>query len=587
MNSYFKISLITLLLMVSCRMLCQTNVSGVLNSNTVWTKTNSPYNIVGNVGVNTNANLTIEPGVRINYTGDYEILVYGSLTINGQENDPIKFYGTSQGGAGTKKMLEFRRTNLSNSLIKYAHFNGPQDVLLVSRESEHDQETIKVSGVLTFEDCNFYNSTIQTDGYNSQGKLLIRNSTLAQVLVKGRYPRSELIELSNCNIDNSTIFSDSYNKGIKIVDSYINNTSFLIGCCGANFDVSYCKILRSNFVSDNDYHEIKISNSILFNTLFEENERSWYESQKLNLSNSIFITDQSEAIKYQDVTLSNSSFIGCEIATAIESSSSLNISNCNFKDWQLALRINNGNCRITGSNFLNNNNLIEVLDNKNIDAGSNYWGGVAINDKIKDQNDDLNWGLVKLDPILQNLSTSAHILSPRNLILIDNGSDYTLKWDKLDGLDYKLYFNKIDELSYSESIVIGAVNEYNLSIEQANDFALTASNSQADGMDDQLQGYESWFACSYELSEATSVTNFNSTLNPISVYPNPTHGILYVENIDQDLVTYELRNVNGKLIQRSAINELNQIDISHYEKGLYFLRIEAKDRNCIFKVIKE
>ncbi|MDA3853115.1 MAG: hypothetical protein PF444_02595 [Bacteroidales bacterium] len=509
-----RVSFITLLLMMTSSIFCQTNVSGVINSDTIWTKANSPYSLIGNVGVNTNANLTIEAGVVINYTGDYEVLIYGSLTVNGQENDSVYFNGTTQGGSGTKKMLEFRRTNLSNSFVKHACFSGPQDVLLVSRETEQDQETIKVSGILTFEDCNFQNSTIQTDGYNSLGELSIKNSTLTEMLVKGRYPRSEPIELSHCNIDNSTIFSDSYNKGIKIIDSYINNTTFMIGCCDANFDISYSKILSSHFLSDNDYHEIKITNSILYNTVFEENVRSWYDSQKLSISNSIFATNQSEAIKYQIITLNNSTFIGCDIATAIESSSSLNISNCNFLDWKLALSIN-GNGSITGSNLLNNKNLIEVIDNKDIVATSNYWGLEDVSDKIKDQNDDLNWGLVKTEPMLQNLSISSPILPPSNLNIIDNGDGYTLTWDKLDGLDYKLYFTKINEIDYSESVVIGAVNEYNLSAEQVKDFALTALNSSADGEDDQLQGAESWYACSYELSEFANANELDGTSNQI------------------------------------------------------------------------
>lgn len=44
-----------------CSVFSQTNVSGVISSNTTWTLANSPYIVTGNILLNQNVTLTIEP----------------------------------------------------------------------------------------------------------------------------------------------------------------------------------------------------------------------------------------------------------------------------------------------------------------------------------------------------------------------------------------------------------------------------------------------------------------------------------------------------------------------------------------------
>ena len=70
----------------------------------------------------------------------------------------------------------------------------------------------------------------------------------------------------------------------------------------------------------------------------------------------------------------------------------------------------------------------------------------------------------------------------------------------------------------------------------------------------------------------------------VNIYPIPTKGLLYVDiNNNSD---YAVTDLNGKLITKGVfINGTNQIDLSRYEAGVYFLRIESADRIQTKKII--
>lgn len=56
-----------------------------------WTAANSPYNINGDIRIDTSKTLIIEPGVAVNFTGRYKFMVFGSLQAVGTASDSIFF----------------------------------------------------------------------------------------------------------------------------------------------------------------------------------------------------------------------------------------------------------------------------------------------------------------------------------------------------------------------------------------------------------------------------------------------------------------------------------------------------------------
>jgi hypothetical protein len=67
-----------------------TEVTGIISSDTMWTKANSPYTLTGAVGIINGVTLTIEAGVTVNLGNNY-IQVNGTLKAKGSTTDPIRF----------------------------------------------------------------------------------------------------------------------------------------------------------------------------------------------------------------------------------------------------------------------------------------------------------------------------------------------------------------------------------------------------------------------------------------------------------------------------------------------------------------
>jgi parallel beta-helix repeat protein len=65
-------------------------VSGIITSDTTWTKANSPYNLTGNMAIDKGVTVIIEPGVTVNLN-QYYIRVNGTLTARGTSTDKIYF----------------------------------------------------------------------------------------------------------------------------------------------------------------------------------------------------------------------------------------------------------------------------------------------------------------------------------------------------------------------------------------------------------------------------------------------------------------------------------------------------------------
>ncbi len=81
--------------------------SGHLDKDMVWSKAGSPYIISGDLIIDPNVNLIIEPGVEVrflanydqnnqgSYSQDSELIIYGQLIAEGTEAEPIIFTSTS------------------------------------------------------------------------------------------------------------------------------------------------------------------------------------------------------------------------------------------------------------------------------------------------------------------------------------------------------------------------------------------------------------------------------------------------------------------------------------------------------------
>ncbi len=69
--------------------LSQTTVNG--NQSGVWSASNSPYLVVGEITVPFGDTLVIEPGVQVKFQGHFKFIINGNLQAQGSETDSITF----------------------------------------------------------------------------------------------------------------------------------------------------------------------------------------------------------------------------------------------------------------------------------------------------------------------------------------------------------------------------------------------------------------------------------------------------------------------------------------------------------------
>lgn len=96
----------------------QTSVPGGIVNGT-WTKVNSPYLVQGAIMVANGTTLTVQPGVKVEFQGDYKFLVLGQLLAVGLVNDTISFTSadTTNGWLG----IRFDSTLVTNDTSRFSY----------------------------------------------------------------------------------------------------------------------------------------------------------------------------------------------------------------------------------------------------------------------------------------------------------------------------------------------------------------------------------------------------------------------------------------------------------------------------------
>ena len=71
----------------------------------------------------------------------------------------------------------------------------------------------------------------------------------------------------------------------------------------------------------------------------------------------------------------------------------------------------------------------------------------------------------------------------------------------------------------------------------------------------------------------------------ISVFPNPSNGVIYYKVNLPEKGKFQLLNITGKLIQEMNIEHASgEIDISNYAKGIYILKFISKNNSQVVKI---
>lgn len=123
-------------------------------------------------------------------------------------------------------------------------------------------------------------------------------------------------------------------------------------------------------------------------------------------------------------------------------------------------------------------------------------------------------------------------------------------------------------------------------------FKIKSLNTLVTG-DSVSQEAEIYFDYNFPIITNIALTTFENlsvenpeTDNLVSVYPNPTSGLLTI-NSRSTIKTLELFDIQGRQVQSFSISEANTIDISNVSKGVYFLDIKTNSGTAVKKIIKD
>jgi hypothetical protein len=94
--------------------------------------------------------------------------------------------------------------------------------------------------------------------------------------------------------------------------------------------------------------------------------------------------------------------------------------------------------------------------------------------------------------------------------------------------------------------------------------------------------------CSFDVTVNAYVGIADLSANGISIYPNPTNGIVKLEFANNNIQKLTILDVTGKqILEKTEVQQNEQIDVSSFNSGIYVISIQTDNEIFTRKIIKE
>lgn len=629
-----KSLILTILVLNGLILSAQTNVNGILSQNTTWGLSNSPYIVTGNILIPTNISLTIEPGVKVKFNDGMYIKVEGAVIANGTESNHITFQSNSPSpNINSWKGIVIRQTGGTAFNSNYQYLSGSSFVNCDIMNSNKGLYVFNTG--LLIRNCNFSNNYIGVEIRSTNNVIIdscdFRLNTTGVFSEYEDYNGDYVNTITNTFIKNSQFVSNSVGIdlltnqrdfiNLNIKSNYFEKNTIGIDFGGGGYGpkvhsviIDYNKFyinrdaININLIysSANDQvgipqYPIQISNNIIYKNT--NNSIHFYGVSVSSIVNNNLIIENKNGILINGTTY-NATFkfnniidndFGIKIGNSSYSSycpsnlSILSNSFSNCKEESLIGFTNGNGCTINNNNFLHA--ITYYIKNQTttaINAMNNYWKNIN-SSLIYDYYDDFEFGKVDFSNNLAVPNINAPIACPTNITMTPVEGGVSLTWsanEESDLAGYKMRYGLSTENEYEHVIKLGKVTTYTLSgFSIPEQIKISAYDVMADGVNDQIEGHESWYG--FESNQIVLTSTHLPNKNAINIYPVPAQNELFLNNLERNsvLTIYDLNGI--KLLDRIATRNNEKIDLSNFTKGIYTISINDRKSVEMFKFIKQ
>lgn len=586
MEKHIRTFLIFQILVTFCS--AQTNVSGIISTNTTWTKAQSPYLVTNSINVSSGVTLTIEPGVSIKFNQGNSLQIDGSIIAKGTLQDSIIFTSNSNAATpGDWGNIQFTGSSISASFDNFGNYISGSILQYCKVQYGGNSNyaiTINGNGIVIspfISKCSVQNNLggiSVTDGSPLISDCKINNCSTGIFITGQSY-------VSSPNIVNNLISNNTYSgiycsgglnnfniiKNIIIANNYGINYMLSGGWVGR---IDSNKILKNTLGLNigNGPNSFSISNNIIADNLSQAISSTMGGNFSLR-SNQIIGNGKNSNTSFHDTHLGYSN-LGI---TFINNTFSKNMSNKN-----LLLFDNAPSTIIDSSNFTYNSSFCIYNNNNsgtNLRASKNWWGtnvDSLIQVKIYDWNDNNTKGIVNYIPYLTSPSITAPISPTANVKKQTSGNSVVVSWSpnlESNALGYKIYYKNFTGYSFQNVIDIGNVTSYTLPINVSisDTIAVTSYNSNYSGNNDQINGFESWYSLANKAPDLPANLTSDSAARIVKLN--------WTASVSAGVNNYNIyRSTDAVIFTKigSSVNT-NYIDQSLTPATRYFYKVSAFD----------
>ncbi len=213
-----------------------TDISGIIGSDTTWTRASSPYSLTGNMLVNNGVTLTVGAGVTVNLN-DYYIMVNGTLRAQGSGADKIQFNGGEI--TFTEHSSDWNEQTGSGCIIENANLDSTYVGIgsVSTKITNNSISTIRVAYQTIMEHNTIHDNVTFYSG---------ASGTLSHNIISGRLE----ITSSSPMVSNNTISGEVYVSGGSPTISH-NTISGEIDVSGGSISSDF-PVVSNNHITGGD-----------------------------------------------------------------------------------------------------------------------------------------------------------------------------------------------------------------------------------------------------------------------------------------------------------------------------------------------